>query len=128
MITLLSTYGLAVFTDGTIKRLTRAGTWRTVRPKTRADGYQTFRYRGRDVYVHRFNCEVFHGPPPTPAHEAHHEDRNRGHNASTNLRWLTPAENKALRVFPSRRVRRALTEPSHPALKRLWRLRNAQHP
>ena len=127
MIVILIHYGLVVFADGTIKRITRAGTWRTVRPKTRADGYQTFRHGGRDVYVHRFICEVFHGPAPTPDHEADHDDRDRGNNASINLSWLTPAENKARRVFRNPRRRRAASEPTHPTLQRLWRARHDRH-
>ena len=46
-------------------------------------------------YVHRLVCEAFHGPAPSPLHEAAHGDRTPVHNTPDNLRWATKAENDA---------------------------------
>jgi hypothetical protein len=52
---------------------------------------------GRKVHV-RVNRAValaFHGPPPTDAHHAAHDDRDTGNNRAGNLRWATAVENAA---------------------------------
>jgi len=46
-------------------------------------------------YVHRLVCEAFHGPAPSPLHEAAHGDRTPVHNTPDNLRWATKTENDA---------------------------------
>jgi hypothetical protein len=53
------------------------------------------RHDGRYVKtkVHRLVCEAFHGPPPTPAHHAAHNDGNPANCHADNLRWATPTEN-----------------------------------
>lgn len=43
--------------------------------------------------VHIMVCETFHGPRPSPRHEAAHWDGDPGNNVATNLRWATPLEN-----------------------------------
>jgi hypothetical protein len=45
-------------------------------------------------YVHRLVAEAFIGPPPTPAHEVDHLNRDPGDNRSQNLEWVTSSENK----------------------------------
>jgi hypothetical protein len=40
-------------------------------------------------------CEAFHGPRPSPAHEAAHRDGTRTNNRATNLYWATPADQVA---------------------------------
>ena len=47
----------------------------------------------RRRYVHRLVCAAFHGPPPTPEHQAAHSDGNPSNNTRSNLRWATPQEN-----------------------------------
>lgn len=48
--------------------------------------------RGGTQTVHRLVCRAFHGPPPTPKHEACHRF-GPGDNHATSLRWDTHAEN-----------------------------------
>jgi hypothetical protein len=48
------------------------------------------------VRVHCIVCETFHGPRPSPQHQAHHLDENQRNNRADNLQWLTPAEHNAL--------------------------------
>ncbi len=43
--------------------------------------------------VHRLVCMAFHGLPPSPTHQAAHNDGNPLNNRSDNLRWATPLEN-----------------------------------
>ena len=50
---------------------------------------------GRQRQVHRLVCAAFHGPPPTPKHEAAHLDGNPANNAAGNLAWETRGENAA---------------------------------
>lgn len=52
---------------------------------------------GRQVtrFVHRMVCEAWHGPPPTPKHQAAHGDCDKENNRPENLRWATQAENLA---------------------------------
>lgn len=62
-----------------------------------SNGYATFEDGGHPVLVHRRVCEIVHGPPPTPKHEAAHSC-GRGHEgciSPAHLRWATRAENMA---------------------------------
>jgi len=43
--------------------------------------------------VNRLVCAAFHGPAPTEAHHAAHNDGVRANNFARNLRWATPFEN-----------------------------------
>lgn len=51
------------------------------------EGVQVYRY------VHRLVCRAFHGPPPTPKHDAHHHNHDRRDNRAANLAWVTRREN-----------------------------------
>lgn len=63
-----------------------------------ANGYGEMTYGGRrGVRVHRLVCEIAHGPPPTPDHEAAHIC-GKGHEGcfgATCLTWKTRLENVA---------------------------------
>lgn len=48
---------------------------------------------GFKTSVHRVVALTFHGDPPTPEHHAAHRDGTKVHNAASNVRWATPAEN-----------------------------------
>ena len=50
---------------------------------------------GKNRLVNRLVCRAFHGEPPTPAHEAAHNDGNCANNTPNNLRWATHKENCA---------------------------------
>lgn len=43
--------------------------------------------------------EAFVGPPPSPIHQAAHNDGNPHNDILSNLRWATPKENCADRVL-----------------------------
>ena len=47
----------------------------------------------RKHLVSRLMLAAFVGPPPSPDHEAAHNDGNPRNNVLGNLRWATPAEN-----------------------------------
>jgi hypothetical protein len=49
----------------------------------------------KQLCVHPLICEAFHGPKPTPKHEAAHFDGCRTNNRADNLRWATRKENMA---------------------------------
>ncbi|WP_170790783.1 HNH endonuclease [Ruegeria lacuscaerulensis] len=55
-------------------------------------GSRTDRTRKRRL-VNRIVCEAFHGPPPSPKHQAAHNNGDPSDNRAENLRWATPAEN-----------------------------------
>jgi len=50
-------------------------------------------------YVHRMVCRTFFGEPPEPDCHADHINSQRADNRLENLRWLSPADNRALRSF-----------------------------
>ena len=54
--------------------------------------------RKRRAFVHRFVCEAFHGPSPSPVHEVAHGDGKSLNAHWRNLRWATHAENEADKV------------------------------
>lgn len=61
------------------------------------DGYGGIWHEGAQQGAHRMMCEIVHGPPPTPAHQAIHSCGN-GHLACINpnhIDWGTPKQNKA---------------------------------
>lgn len=60
-------------------------------------GRTQVKYKGKDMVAARLMCELAHGKPPTPEHEAAHSCGN-GHLGCVNpkhLRWATTVENKA---------------------------------
>lgn len=61
----------------------------------------------RQIRIPRLICTVFHGPPPSEAHQAAHNDGSRSNNAAENLRWDTPLGNQRDR-------KRHGTVTSHP--------------
>lgn len=53
-------------------------------------------YNGRHYWAHRFMCELAHGAPPTPKHQAAH-NCGKGHYRCVNprhLEWKTNAQNQ----------------------------------
>lgn len=59
------------------------------------NGYGQFGYLGEPHYAHRYMCELAHGAPPSPDHEAAHSCGN-GHGGCCNpkhLSWKTRSEN-----------------------------------
>lgn len=65
-------------------------------PFSNARGYGEFTHLGVGYYAHRFMCELVHGSPPTPEHQAAHSCGN-GAKACVNPRhisWKTPSENQ----------------------------------
>lgn len=67
------------------------------------DGYPrvglSYGGRIRAIAVHVLVCEAFHGPRPSPKHQAAHGDGVRTNAAASNLRWATHRENQADRVL-----------------------------
>lgn len=47
----------------------------------------------KKVMQHRLVCEAWHGPPPSPSHQAAHENGIRHDNRPENLSWKTALEN-----------------------------------
>ena len=80
----------------------RGPSGRMLRPRPGAHGYLRVSISigavRRDAYISRMVAEAFLGEPPTPEHHADHKDRDITNNAAANLRWLSPEENRALRV------------------------------
>lgn len=61
------------------------------------NGYGKIRIDGKMVGAHRYICELVHGAPPTPGHEAAHSC-GKGHEACVSpihLSWKTHIENMA---------------------------------
>jgi HNH endonuclease/NUMOD4 motif len=62
-------------------------------------GYPSFTFfvdgRSTNKQIHPLVCEAFHGPKPSPIHQAAHWDGNHANNSKDNLRWATPIENMA---------------------------------
>lgn len=62
-----------------------------------ASGYGVVTYKGRQTSAQFAMCEIAHGPPPTPKHEAAHSC-GKGREGCVNpqhLRWATSKENSA---------------------------------
>ena len=60
-------------------------------------GYGHIQHGGKVVDVHRLVCELAHGPPPSPAHDAAHSC-GKGHEGCFGARclsWKTKVENRA---------------------------------
>lgn len=54
--------------------------------------------RGKE-YVHRIVARAWWGEPPAPDCHADHINGVRSDNRASNVRWLSPTENRALRRF-----------------------------
>lgn len=70
-----------------------------IRPRPVGKGYlgvSFYRNGKRPMrYIQRLVCEAFHGPPPSPIHQAAHENGIRTDNRADNLRWALPIDNMA---------------------------------
>lgn len=72
-----------------------------------SDGYGSLRVAGEPSLVHRLVCEKFHGPAPSPQHQACHSCGN-GHLGCVtpkHIRWGTQLENSADTVAHNRSPR-----------------------
>lgn len=101
--------GYEASTEGRIRSLDRIvvfnGRWgvthrrhrgKVLRLKIKSNGYRQIYSDGRAYHhVHRLIAETFHGPAPSPIHEAAHKDRDQGNNRPDNIVWATPLENAA---------------------------------
>lgn len=92
--------GYAVSSWGRVKRLTGVkGTYagHIHKQKANRQGYlyiQLSRDGTRKYFlINRLVCTVFHGPPPTPDHQAAHIDGNKINNNESNIAWKTRLEN-----------------------------------
>lgn len=52
----------------------------------------------RYLYVSRLVCDAFIGPAPNIDSHADHINRRRDFNYASNLRWLSPEENRSFRI------------------------------
>lgn len=82
---------------------------------------------GKAVMAARVMCEMAHGKPPSPRHEAAHSC-GKGHEGCVNpkhLRWATPVENKAdmiehgTRIWGEKCWNAKLTESAVKAIREL---------
>lgn len=82
---------------GNVRRIGRGN---VLKPKAHTNGYRRVSLgAGNDRYVHRLVCEAFHGPSPNDGWHADHINGNRSDNRLSNLRWMSPHDNRALRKF-----------------------------
>lgn len=74
---------------------------------TSAQGYGIIRVQGRNKVVSREVCEIAHGPPPTPEHQAAHNcgKGNLGCFGANCLQWKTRAENRSDELIHGTRPR-----------------------
>jgi hypothetical protein len=72
---------------------------KVLKPSRSRDGYEIVTLSNGEKptrkQIGRLVCEVFHGAPPTPDHQAAHNDGNPSNNRVDNLRWATRTENMA---------------------------------
>lgn len=70
-----------------------------LRQRLNSNGYPRVRWftdgRDKEVLVHQLVCEAFHGPRPSPLHEAAHRNGIHSECSATNLSWKTRTENEA---------------------------------
>lgn len=64
-------------------------------PYAKVRGYGIVWLDGRKRSVHRYVCDVVHGPAPTSKHEVAHSCGNNSCCNPKHLRWATSAENQA---------------------------------
>jgi hypothetical protein len=75
--------------------------------RLQVDGRAAVKWRGKQTIAARVMCELAHGAPPTPKHEAAHSC-GKGHDGCVNpnhLRWATSVENKADQLIHGTRAR-----------------------
>ena len=75
--------------------------------RAKDSGMPAVKYKGKQGPATRVMCELAHGKPPTPRHEAAHSC-GKGHEGCINpkhLRWATHKENLADQLIQGTRVR-----------------------
>lgn len=120
-----------------VRLLAGPGTWpgRVKKPTINHYGYLVVNlptYGRAKVYlVHRIVCIAFHGPPPSPLHEAGHRDGDKLNCCKDNLRWVLPVENTADKyahgtvLVGDRHQNTKVSDADLPALRALdWRQRD----
>lgn len=65
---------------------------------TLPNGYAQANWGGKKTYVHAVVCDHFHGPRPSPDHEAAHSCNTRACGNGDHLAWKTHADNMADQV------------------------------
>jgi len=96
---------------------------------TLKNGYVVAHLDGRNRLVNRLVCVAFHGAPPTPRHDAAHNNGRQSENYFKNLRWATRKENCADKKIHGtenpprgeRHGRAKLTRANVSEIIRLWR-------
>ena len=92
-----------ISSEGRIRKA--VDTWRS--PAGTVLSVHVARYRSAHIWadgrlhtrmISRLMLEAFVGPPPSPIHQAAHNDGNPHNDVLGNLRWATPKENCADRV------------------------------
>lgn len=80
------------------------------------DAYGKARCAGKGRGAHRIVCEIVHGAPPSPLHEAAHSCGNSSCVNPRHIRWATSSENAADQVIHGTR----LVGETHPNAKIDW--------
>jgi hypothetical protein len=62
---------------------------------SRKPPYVSYRVKGKNYRAHVLVCTAWHGPRPSPKHNALHRDDNGRNNVPDNLRWGTQKGNGA---------------------------------
>lgn len=80
----------------------------------------------KTFFLHTMVCEAWHGPKPSPTHQAAHRDDNKDNNTPDNLYWATPLENHADRrrnggILNGSRIGRSKLKESDILLIRAFR-------
>lgn len=111
--------GYTALADGTI--IGKQG--RPLKPTPNTRGYLKFPAwvdgKRLTFQVHAVVCETFHGPRPTPEHQARHLNGDKLDNRAGNVAWGTPAENTADKVRHGT-LKVALTEQQVRSIRRQY--------
>lgn len=85
-----------ISSEGRLRRIRSRRKISLLRPlalQVRGKGYLSYVFKmgGRRTTkeIHPLVCEAFHGPKPSPFHEAAHWDGDKKNNRAGNLRWAT---------------------------------------